>query len=55
LDTFFTRSDTVGKLTEAMVEVEGEGMRKVTWVMIEEVKQGDWAIGGVPPTPKVEA
>lgn len=30
-------------------------MRKVTWVMIEEVKQGDWAIGGVPPTPKVEA
>jgi 4-oxalocrotonate tautomerase len=26
--------------------VEGENMRGVTWVTIEEVKSGDWGIGG---------
>lgn len=34
------------KLTDAMVEVEGEAMRGVTWVTIQEVQSGDWAIGG---------
>jgi len=34
------------KVTEAMIEVEGETMRPVTWVRINEVAQGDWAIGG---------
>jgi 4-oxalocrotonate tautomerase len=29
-----------------MVSIEGETMRSVTWVVIEEVKSGDWAIGG---------
>jgi 4-oxalocrotonate tautomerase len=33
-------------LTDAMVAVEGENMRSVTWCVIEEVKSGDWAIGG---------
>ena len=36
----------VEKLTDAMVAVEGENMRPVTWVVIEEVRGGDWAIGG---------
>ncbi len=36
----------IEKVTEAMVSVEGEGMRGVTWVRIMEVEQGDWAIGG---------
>lgn len=40
----------VDKLTEAMVEVEGENMRSVTWVVVEEVKSGQWAIGGQPLT-----
>jgi hypothetical protein len=35
-------------LTEAMVAIEGENMRSVTWVMVEEVKSGDWGIGGKP-------
>ena len=35
-----------------MVEVEGEGMRDLTWVVIEDVKQEDWAIGGKFPKPK---
>ncbi|MEP5939020.1 MAG: tautomerase family protein [Erythrobacter sp.] len=34
------------RVTEAMVEVEGEGARGVTWVRINEFKQNDWAIGG---------
>jgi phenylpyruvate tautomerase PptA (4-oxalocrotonate tautomerase family) len=35
-----------------MIEVQGEEMRHLTWVTIEEVKKGDWAIGGKFPTPK---
>ena len=44
----------IEKVTEAMIDVEGEGMRQVTWVVIEEVKQGDWAIGGKPPIVKTK-
>jgi 4-oxalocrotonate tautomerase len=36
----------VQKLTDAMVSIEGESMRPVTWVIVEEVKGGDWGIGG---------
>jgi 4-oxalocrotonate tautomerase len=36
----------INKLTDAMVSVEGENMRAVTWVTIEEVESGDWGIGG---------
>jgi 4-oxalocrotonate tautomerase len=36
----------VEKLTDAMVSIEGESMRGVTWVVIEEVKSGAWGIGG---------
>ena len=36
----------VTKVTEAMIEVEGEGMRPVTWVRIQEFESGDWAVGG---------
>jgi 4-oxalocrotonate tautomerase len=36
----------IEEVTEAMVKVEGEKMRPVTWVRIQEYEQGDWAIGG---------
>jgi 4-oxalocrotonate tautomerase len=36
----------VERLTETMVEIEGENMRPVTWVIVEDVKSGDWGIGG---------
>jgi 4-oxalocrotonate tautomerase len=29
-----------------MVAIEGEPMRGVTWVVVEEVGSGDWGIGG---------
>jgi 4-oxalocrotonate tautomerase len=36
----------IHQLTETMVEIEGENLRPVTWVVVEEVKSGDWGIGG---------
>jgi 4-oxalocrotonate tautomerase len=41
----------IEKLTDAMVSVEGEAMRPVTWVTIEEVASGEWGIGGKRCTP----
>lgn len=37
-------------LTEAMVAIEGENMRPVTWVVVEDVRSGDWGIAGKPLT-----
>jgi 4-oxalocrotonate tautomerase len=42
------KCDMIAKVTEAMIAVEGEAMRPVTWVRISEIEQGDWAIGGKP-------
>jgi 4-oxalocrotonate tautomerase len=40
------KKELIAKVTEAMVAVEGENMRPVTWVRINEFESGDWAIGG---------
>ena len=40
----------IEKLTDAMVSIEGENMRGVTWVKISEVASGEWEIGGQPLT-----
>ena len=40
------KKELIAKVTEAMIQVEGEGMRPVTWVRINEFESGDWAIGG---------
>jgi len=42
------KRELIEKVTEAMIEVEGEELRSVTWVRIVEVEQGNWAIGGQP-------
>jgi 4-oxalocrotonate tautomerase len=44
------KQQMVEKLTDTMVEIEGENMRGVTWVVIDEVKSGDWGLGGQPLT-----
>jgi 4-oxalocrotonate tautomerase len=44
------KKQMVTKLTDAMVAIEGEAMRQVTWVVIDEVKSGHWALGGKPLT-----
>jgi len=40
------KQQLIARVTEAMIEVEGEQMRPVTWVRINEFEGGDWAIGG---------
>jgi len=42
------KQEIMRKLTDAMVSIEGENMRPVTWCVLEEVKSGDWAIAGNP-------
>jgi 4-oxalocrotonate tautomerase len=44
------KQQIVRSLTEAMVAIEGENMRSVTWCVVEEVDSGDWGIGGKPVT-----
>lgn len=40
------KADMIEKVTNAMIAVEGEALRQVTWVRINDFKGGDWAIGG---------
>jgi 4-oxalocrotonate tautomerase len=40
------KQQLIARVTDAMIEVEGENMRPVTWVRIKEFEGGDWAIGG---------
>lgn len=40
----------IQKVTDAMVEIEGEAMRGVTWVRVKEVRSGQWGIGGSTPS-----
>jgi len=42
------KREMVTRLTDAMVEIEGENMRPVTWVVVEEVRSGEWGIAGKP-------
>ena len=44
------KKQIIHKLTDAMVSIEGENMRGVTWVKVSEVASGDWGIGGKPLT-----
>jgi len=40
------KTEIIESITETMVAIEGEMLRSVTWVRINEFEQGDWAIGG---------
>ena len=40
------KQEIIRKVTDAMVSIEGENLRPATWVVMEEVKSGDWGIGG---------
>ena len=44
------KKEMIRRITDAMVSIEGENMRGVTWVRVLEVKSGQWAIGGNPLT-----
>jgi len=44
------QAQIVRTLTDAMVSIEGENMRPVTWCVVEEVRSGSWGIAGNPLT-----
>jgi 4-oxalocrotonate tautomerase len=44
------KQEIIESLTDAMVEIEGENMRRHTWCLIEEVASGEWGIAGHMPT-----
>jgi len=38
----------ITELTNSFVSVIGEDIRPITWVILEEVKNGDWGMAGEP-------
>lgn len=40
------KREMIARVTDTMVSIEGEAMRGITWVMIEEVRECNWGIGG---------
>ena len=38
------KREIVDRLTDAMVAIEGESMRHLTWCIVEEVAHSDWGI-----------
>jgi 4-oxalocrotonate tautomerase len=49
IENLFTpeqKAAMIERVTDAMVSIEGESMRGVTWVVIEDVREGSWGIGG---------
>jgi len=48
--THTQKQEMIRKITDTMVLIEGENLRPVTWVVVEEVKSGEWGVGGSPVT-----
>lgn len=44
------KREIITKLTDAMVAIEGENLRPCTLVTVEDVRSGDWGVGGKPLT-----
>lgn len=40
----------IERLTDVMVSISGEALRQSTHVVIEDIKSGEWGIGGRPIT-----
>ena len=40
------RSGIIRAVTDAMVTFTGEAIRPHTWVVLEEIRDGNWGIGG---------
>jgi 4-oxalocrotonate tautomerase len=40
------KDEIVERLTDAMVAIEGENMRRTIWCIVEEVASGAWGVGG---------
>lgn len=42
------KKEMIQRITQTMVDIEGEAMRGVTWVRVQEFASGEWGIGGKP-------
>jgi 4-oxalocrotonate tautomerase len=40
------KEELIGRLTDAVVSIYGEAMRPNIWVLIEEIRSGQFAAGG---------
>lgn len=40
------KQEMIRKVTDAVLSVESEGLREVTWVTIEDVPAAAWGVGG---------
>jgi 4-oxalocrotonate tautomerase len=40
------KKEMIEKVTDTMVGIEGENLRGVTWVRVNEIASGAWGIGG---------
>ena len=40
------KREMIRRITETMVEIEGENLRHLTWCVLEEVASGEWGSGG---------
>lgn len=40
------KEQLISRVTDAVLSVEGEKLRSVTWVTIEDVETGSWGVGG---------
>lgn len=48
--TLAQKQEMIRNVTGAVLSVEGEGLRDVTWVTIEDVQPGAWGVGGASVT-----
>ena len=39
-------ADLIQKITNANTEVTSEKLRDITWVVVNEIKSGNWGVGG---------
>ena len=47
------KQEIIAKVTDTMVGIEGESMRQVTWVTVDEVESGDWAWAATVSPPRM--
>lgn len=40
------KKEMITRVTDTLVGIEGEALRGLTWVRVQEVASGDWGIGG---------
>ena len=44
--TLEQKQELIARITDAVVAVYGEGIRPVTWVLLEDIKSGVFGVGG---------